>query len=466
MTGLTPVHVGLVGHIDHGKTSLARVLSTKVSTAGLDKHPQAQERGITIDLGFTMFTMEDYLVTLVDAPGHADLIRSVVAGAGIIDAAILVVAADEGPKVQTGEHIIVLEAMGVESVLVAITKTDSATAAAVHAVENRMRAIMAETSFKTVEYARVSAVTGDGIDSLKAKLLTILRPKRRDPAAPLLIPIDHAFLVRGHGTVMTGTVLQGRLRTGDTVELMPQGAVARVRSIQTFGTEREEASAGDRVGVNVPEIHHETVHRGDYLCSPGSMSLSDSLTVDLYVSPLYRGSITKRMVLTATVGIPTVTAELVPLEATERGWVVLDRAEGPNITAALLLAERLPVPVGSRVLLMRSDLPPTQMRVVGSGQVTATHDTLRLLQKHVRVGRVQRVRATDVLVEGLATRRESAELLINRVVHTPAGVQGRLVEAFGTKGVMVAVFDSMPTTGTDVLYETYTEEEYRFGRRD
>jgi len=108
-----PVHIGLLGHIDHGKTEVARALSEIVSTAGLDKHPQAQERGISIDLGFTSFHLDGYLVTLVDAPGHAELIRSVVAGANIIDAAILGVAADEGPKIQTGEHIIILQSFAI-----------------------------------------------------------------------------------------------------------------------------------------------------------------------------------------------------------------------------------------------------------------------------------------------------------------------------------------------------------------
>ncbi|MHA2188062.1 MAG: GTP-binding protein, partial [Candidatus Thorarchaeota archaeon] len=124
MDKLTSVHVGLMGHIDHGKTELARALSEKISTAGLDKHPQSKERGITIDLGFTMFSLNDYLVTLVDAPGHADLIRSVVASSSIIDAAIIAVAADEGPKIQTGEHLVVLKSMGIESIVVAITKMD------------------------------------------------------------------------------------------------------------------------------------------------------------------------------------------------------------------------------------------------------------------------------------------------------------------------------------------------------
>ena len=147
MDTLVPVHVGLMGHIDHGKTALARVLSEKVSTAGLDKHPQAKRRGITIDLGFTMFELDKYLVTLVDAPGHADLIRSVVAGSNIIDAAILVVAADEGPKIQTGEHLVVLQAMGVDNILVALTKTDLVKQERISNVEKQMKKILIDTSF-------------------------------------------------------------------------------------------------------------------------------------------------------------------------------------------------------------------------------------------------------------------------------------------------------------------------------
>ncbi|MHA2351619.1 MAG: GTP-binding protein, partial [Candidatus Thorarchaeota archaeon] len=163
MDNLVPVHVGLMGHIDHGKTALAKAISEKVSTAGLDKHPQAQQRGITIDLGFTMFVLDKFLVTLVDAPGHADLIRSVVAGSNIIDAAILVVAADEGPMIQTGEHLVVLQSMGVERILVALTKTDLVTPAKLTTVEEKIRTILADTSFTDAEFVRISALTGEGL---------------------------------------------------------------------------------------------------------------------------------------------------------------------------------------------------------------------------------------------------------------------------------------------------------------
>ncbi|MHA2352993.1 MAG: selenocysteine-specific translation elongation factor, partial [Candidatus Thorarchaeota archaeon] len=286
MDNLVPVHVGLMGHIDHGKTALASALSEKVSTAGLDKHPQAQRRGITIDLGFTMFVLDKYLVTLVDAPGHADLIRSVVAGSNIIDAAILVVAADEGPMIQTGEHLVVLQSMGVERILVVVTKTDLVTPGKLDIVEDKVKSILTDTPFFDAEFVRVSALKNNGIDELRAALLQILTPRGRDSENPLSIPIDHAFPVKGHGTVVTGTIQRGHIRLGDTVEIAPLGKTSKIRSIQTFGEEREMASAGDRVGVNVPEIDDTEITRGDYLCAPGSMIRATSFIAQLKVNPL------------------------------------------------------------------------------------------------------------------------------------------------------------------------------------
>ncbi len=151
MHSLVPVHIGLMGHIAHGKTALARAISDHVSTAGLDKHPQSKERGITIDLGFTMFVLDKYLVTLVDAPGHADLIRSVVAGANIIDTAILTVAADEGPKVQTGEHLLVLRSLDIDSVVIAITKSELADGKRLADVEAMMIRQVEEVGFRKTE---------------------------------------------------------------------------------------------------------------------------------------------------------------------------------------------------------------------------------------------------------------------------------------------------------------------------
>jgi selenocysteine-specific elongation factor len=463
MKKMVPIHVGLVGHIDHGKTELARALSEKVSTAGLDKHPQSKQRGITIDLGFTMFTLGDFLVTLVDSPGHADLIRSVVASATIIDAAILVVAADEGAQIQTGEHVVVLKSMGIENILVAITKTDTVDAPRIDAVERQMKDIMEGVRITNTDFVTVSAKTGEGLDHLREVLLSKLEAQKRQKDGSFLMPIDHAFTVKGHGTVVTGTVLRGRISTGDTVQLSPQGDTSRVRSIQTFGEERSETTAGDRVGLNVPDIDHRNVRRGNYLGDPDTLSHSRNIIVSLQRNGLYRGRITKGLVVSATVGMPSVTAELVPLLGATN--VMLEETTDSTLKVALLFQEEVPVELGTRVLLMRTDLPPTEMRIVGSGEVIEIPEKLALKRSIRRTGHVSRIRKDDVLVQGLASSKEIAESISGSQVQTPRGVKGTLKQPFGTRGVVSVQFESPVEDSEEVIYERFVEEEIAFGYR-
>ena len=464
MDELVPVHVGLMGHIDHGKTALANVLSEKVSTAGLDKHPQSQKRGITIDLGFTMFTLDKYLVTLVDAPGHADLIRSVVAGSNIIDAAILVVAADEGPMIQTGEHLVVLQSMGVEHIIVVVTKTDLVTPNTLDSLETKLRSILTDTLYSDAEIIRVSALKNEGIDDLRAALSRILSPRKRDLEKPLSIPIDHAFPVKGHGTVVTGTILSGHIKIGDTVELAPLGKKSRIRSIQTFGESRETASAGDRVGVNVPEIDDREITRGDYLCKPGSMTRATSFIAKLNLNPLYRGRITQRMIVSVSAGMPAVTGQIIPFTMKKESRVVDARVESSEFYAALLLQKPIAATKGTKVLLLRTDLPPTQMRIVCSGEVIELSEKVLLSRPRVRTGRVQRVRNRDVLVEGIASSKEVAERLVGSEVSTRDGVVGVIRQSFGTRGVVIVEFESPVKESESVSYQRLTEEEYRYGK--
>jgi selenocysteine-specific elongation factor len=463
MKQFVPVHVGLVGHIDHGKTELARALSEKVSTAGLDKHPQAKERGITIDLGFTMFTLGEMRVTLVDAPGHADLIRSVVAGANIIDAAILVVAADEGPKVQTGEHIVVLHSLGIDTIVVAISKTDLVEPARLKEVKEKIRAVVQEAGFKDTEYVAVSAKTGEGIDQLKEVLLEKIRPRKRMTDGSFLMPIDHAFPVKGHGTVVTGTIQRGVLRIGDIVRLMPQDDEARVRAIQTFGENLTQAQAGDRVGVNIPDMKYSEISRGNYLSAEGAMACRNGVVVQLERNPLYKGRVTERMVLSTMVGMPNVTAEIVPF--TRERKTIMDEAKETDFTAALLFRNQIAVEEGQKVILMRTDLPPTRMRIVGSGEILETPAKIVLNRRRVRMGTISRVRSEDVLVEGIASSKERAELFVGSHVETTNGVKGTLMRPFGTRGVLIGVFQAPVKESDKVIHETLVEEELSFGHR-
>jgi len=464
MSGYLPVHIGLMGHIDHGKTELARALSEKVSTAGLDKHPQAKERGITIDLGFTMFHLHEYQVTLVDSPGHADLIQSVVAGANIIDAAILVVAADEGPKIQTGEHLIVLQSFGIDTIIVAITKTDLVDEKQLDKVENQMQSILDSSDITDYKVVRVSAKNGVGIDLLKETIYETVQPRERDTHSSLLLPVDHSFPKKGHGTVVTGTILRGTIKTDEVVYTVPLGKNVRIRSIQVFGQQTSEASAGDRVGINLPELKSTDLVRGDYLCATNSLVASDCAYCEIKVNSLYEGKINKKMVLNATIGMPTITTEIVPFSKDDDGnRVVLDQTQDANISAALLLKKKIGLQIGMKVLLIRTDFPPTAMRIVGSGEITEIPDAVKLQKKRTRKGTVLRLRDDDVLVEGLASQKSVAERLIGASVIASSGNNGKVIDTFGTRGVVSVRFEKPVILKEDILYERLTEEEYSFG---
>ncbi len=465
MEQLIPVHVGLLGHIDHGKTELARALSEKVSTAGLDGHPQAKSRGITIDLGFSMFVLDNYLVTLVDAPGHADLIRSVVSGTNIIDAAILTVAANEGPMVQTGEHIVVLQSMGIDTVIVAITKVDLVDSEVLAKVIERTKSALSDSGVSTDYFIPISATTGLGIEQLKDALAAILEPRQRDVKGSLLMPIDHAFPIKGHGTVLTGTILRGQVSVGDTIQVMPQGSMAKIRSLQTYGDERRTAKAGDRVGANIPDLDDKMISRGDYVCTPGSMTKTTGIIARIRINPLYRGRVTSRMVLNATVGMPNVISEIIPFETENDIRIAVSDIGNDEFDAAILFKRIIGTELGLRLLLMRTDLPPTVMRIIGAGEVTDIPTEIRLFKKKVRVGRVSRIREADVLVEGLASKKEIADSLKGVFIKTRNDVKGVIEQPFGTRGVVSATFDNPVEEGEDIIYERLGKEEvYRFGQ--
>jgi len=465
MESLVSVHIGLMGHIDHGKTALARAISDHVSTAGLDKHPQAQERGITIDLGFTMFVLEKYLVTLVDAPGHADLIGSVVAGANIIDTAILTVAADEGPKVQTGEHLLVLRSLEVDSVVIAITKSELVDDERLAEVEGMMKKIVEDAGFARMEYVRVSSHTGLGIDDLRKALLQVIVPKTRIVEGPVLMPIDHAFSVKGHGTVVTGTILRGHLSTNDPVEFSPIGLTSKIRSIQTFGSNRTEASAGDRVGINTPEIEHAQITRGDYLGTPKTIPVSNAVLINTKINPLYQGRVTSKMVISVAIGMPMITAQIFPFEVQKGLRIVRDDIKTGEFEAALALQRPIAIDASAKVLLIRTDLPPTQMRIIGSGSISEIQNKIILNKRKIRVGKVQRIREDDILVEGLASSQSIAESIIGAQVSSTSGADGIIRATFGTRGVVSVTFDKDVKEEEEVRYERLVEEEYSFGPR-
>jgi selenocysteine-specific elongation factor len=458
MPDVIPVNIGLMGHIDHGKTQVARVLSEVVSTAGLDKHPQAQERGISIDLGFTSFHLNGYLVTLVDSPGHAELIRSVVAGANIIDAAILVVAADEGPKIQTGEHIIILQSFGISKVVVALNKMDLVSPSRLETVKNQVKSVLKDTILEGAPIIPVSAVTGAGMQDLKNALLGILSPPKREIGGPFKMPIDHAFRIKGAGTVMTGTIHRGRVHVGDEIEVMPLKLSAKVRSIQVFRESRDEAQAGDRVGISVTGPEPERIYRGCYAGAPGTLNVTDKLIGSIQMNKLFKYTLNSGVQVHLTVGMPTVNATVIPFKKFEGKNLLIEEVEsGETFEALFRLDESVVAEEGTPLLVSRLDLPSTILRITGSGKVTdPAPGEIEFFTEKTKTGRVKTpVHPKGSVIVGLAETGYGAGKLLNETATTEKGIPGKVVSTFGGKGAVIIKFEKPVSEGESVFIRKY-----------
>lgn len=260
--------IGTAGHVDHGKSTLIEAL-TGVHP---DRLKEEQAREMTIELGFGWLTLPNgEEVGIVDVPGHRDFIENMLAGVGGIDAALLVVAADEGVMPQTKEHLAILDLLQIPAGLIVLTKTDLASDSAwLDLVETDIRAAVADTVLEDAPIARVSAKTNSGLDSLLSSLQSLLeqKPSRPDLNRPRL-PIDRVFTISGFGTVVTGTLSDGHLSAGEDIEILPGGSKGRIRGLQTHKKKEERAVPGSRTAVNVSGIGAEQIRRGDVLARPG-----------------------------------------------------------------------------------------------------------------------------------------------------------------------------------------------------
>jgi selenocysteine-specific elongation factor len=447
-----PVHVGLFGHIDHGKTALAARLSEKVSTAGLDKHPQSKDRGITIDIGFTAFDLHEYLVVLVDAPGHADLISNAVAAATIIDVAILVIAANEGPMVQTGEHILVLDSFGV-NLIIALNKVDLVNKEELERVTNRIRSVLKNTRFEGVKIVPISAKMNQGIEELKEALYSILKVPVRKTEGPFKMPIDHAFPIKGAGTVLTGTIYRGKISVGDTIEIVPLGLNGKIKNIQIFKENLQTAAAGDRVGISVPGLDSQKIYRGCYASTPGTLMKTNKIAIKAHFSELFKGILNPKMQVHVTAGMPTVPGVIYPYELNGSDAVLLDEVHpGENFFAFIVLNEYVAVETGDPIILARLDLPPNTLRIVGSGTIiNPAPGEIVLSRKHQKTGTVRvPVHKRGSVVDGLVQSKEGGEKMIGEKVVTETGIEGRVVSTFGTKSALIIEFSTPPVENEKV----------------
>jgi selenocysteine-specific elongation factor len=278
------VVIGTAGHIDHGKTMLVRAL-TGVDT---DRLPEEKRRGITIDLGFASLDTaaadhSPLRISFVDVPGHKLFIRNMLAGAGCVDAVLLVISAEEGVKPQTEEHLAICSLLGICRGLTVITKVDAVSPGRLEEVRSAIGAFLKGT-FLDGSHASilpVSAQTGEGLDALRRELSSLAMTSTiNNPDHLPRLPLDRAFVMKGFGTVVTGTLLSGEFRVGDSLTLEPGSRSVRVRGMQTHGRPEEHAHPGSRVALNLAGIEVSEASRGQTLVAQETLTAVTTIDVE------------------------------------------------------------------------------------------------------------------------------------------------------------------------------------------
>jgi len=370
--------LGTAGHVDHGKTSLVKAL-TGIDT---DRLPEEKRRGITLELGFAHLRLPDGTVAgVVDVPGHERFVKAMAAGAGGVDLALLVVAADEGVMPQTREHLDICQLLGVRAGVVALTKADLLPGLGDDwrgLLAADLSTLLAGTALEAAEAVEVSARTGQGLPLLVAALGRAAAGLAARPVdGPLFLPVDRAFTLKGFGTVVTGTLLSGSVASEEPLSLLPGlPGPFRARTVQVHGAAVARAVAGQRTAVNLPAAAAAEVRRGMALVRAGELPETRTLDVELTLLPAAEAPLPRRRTLLLHLGTAQVEAQvrLLDVDALQPGETALAQLRTAAAVAALpgqrfILRGPRPLPgrgatlAGGRVLTLSA---PRRRRGAGS----------------------------------------------------------------------------------------------------
>lgn len=411
--------IGTAGHVDHGKSTLVEALT------GIDPDRLAEEkaREMTIDLGFAWLNLSDSEVELqevgvVDVPGHRDFIENMLAGVGGIDLALLVVAADEGVMPQTQEHLAILDLLGIQGGVVALTKVDLIDDPDwLELVILDLSETLAGTVLEDAPIIPVSAKTGRGLPILKRTVGEglLASPPRPDKDRPRLA-VDRVFSLSGFGTVVTGTLVGGSLQVGDSVEIHPAGTKARVRGLQTHKTKREIARPGSRVAINLSGLDKEGVKRGDMIARPGLLRQTILLDAE------YRHLATASQPLKHNAEVKFFVGAT---EIIARTRVLGAPHINPGETGWLQLALRSPAALlrGDKFILRQ----PSPGATIGGGRVLEPHPG----RKHRRF-RPQIIERLQTLAQG-----DPSDILLQALARVEPITQSKLFKQVGMEADVV-----------------------------
>ncbi len=352
--------LGTAGHVDHGKSTLVKALT------GIDPDRLQEEkaREMTIDLGFAWLTLPSGReVSIVDVPGHERFIKNMLAGAGGLDAALLVIAADEGPMPQTEEHLDILHLLGVDRSIIVLTKRDLVDDEWLELMQEEVRERVAGTTLADALLVPVSARTGAGLDMLKTEIDRLLEntQQRADRGRPRL-PVDRAFTIAGFGTVVTGTLIDGSLRVGQEVVVVPGGLKSRIRGLQTHRHKVESIGPGNRVAVNLVGLEVEQLTRGMVLTTPSWLDPTTRIDVHLDLLPDAPAPLEQNDLLDFFTGSIETPAQITLLDTDhllpgQSGWV------------QVRLRDEIAAVKGDHYIVRR----PSPSLTIGGGQIIDTH---------------------------------------------------------------------------------------------
>ncbi|MCK4480540.1 MAG: selenocysteine-specific translation elongation factor, partial [Candidatus Lokiarchaeota archaeon] len=421
-----PIHIGLFGHIDSGKTAIAEVLSEIISTAGLDAHPQSKERGITIDLGFTSFLLDKYLITLVDGPGHADLIKISASSVEIIDCALVVIDINKGPQIQTGEHLILIESLKINKIIVVVNKIDIFSGPIDEELK-KIREFFGSTSFGyDVPIFAVSAKEKVGFEELKNGILETINSLQieRNTKGDIIIPIDHHFPIKGMGTILTGTILSGILKVNQNLEVLPVKTSGRVKSIQIFRQNVDSANAGDRVGINIKGLDLKKIYRGCYATNnPNAFDYCNVFEVKVNNNKLFKPKTGFGTQIHITIGMVTTTGNVYPFYDLD-GKLIQTTASNKNrgFRAIILLKEKVLIRKEKHIMLLsRLDLPPTTLRILGSAELLKIYEEPPVFYKYkTKKGTIKNPdHPQGIVCFGLAQSATGAKKMVGKSLEPP-----------------------------------------------
>lgn len=426
------VVMGTSGHVDHGKTTLIK----RLTGIDADRLKEEKKRGMTIELGFAPMELPDgRTLSIIDVPGHEGLIKTMVAGASSIDFVLMVIAADEGVMPQTIEHLKILSLLEVKRGIIALTKMDLVDQEWLELVMADIQDTVQKTFLEDAPIIPVSAQTGQGIDELTNEIIGLTKQAEEEKSGEFFrIPIDRVFTISGHGTVITGTLLGGKVTKGDTVQIMPSKKIARVRGVQVHGNPVEEAVSGDRCALNLGGIQKEEIKRGEFVVFPNVLEATRLLDASLLVvddqASLKHGQRVRIHIGTSEVMGKIRMIGKEQMEEGERGYVQL-RTEEPIVA------------IRDDRYILRFYSP---MRVIAGGKILNHHvpNRARFSEKTLEILEIE-------------SKGNPQELILLAFLNHPMSIEDLIQSTFISKNMVEKSLNTLETSGKVLCFSSITK---------